>query len=74
MYKKFGCIRCDYKGYTEYWHDDFAPTWHKIRCECSLIKTKKYKSYLNNKLKKRYKFYDNNVSCNNDNNIPDRSW
>ena len=77
MYKKAGCSLCNYKGYTIKTIDPELSFWVKKRCECSLIKTKKYKKALKSDTitKKEFdKFFDNNSYCNDEDNETYRSW
>ena len=71
-FKKAGCRKCNNRGYElrdKGWGDYVA--YDKIRCECSLRKTKRYKATLSDKevSVNEYEqllnnFVDNNSDCN----------
>lgn len=76
---KYDCNYCKGRGHV-YHQLDFGFS-DKVRCDCSMKKTKRYKEHLNNEdmtvkehKKKTAKFVDNNASSNSNIHDKDRSW
>lgn len=76
------CSKCSKSGtYIETTDYGICSGYDKIRCDCSLEYTKRYKKARKNKdisvkkyKKKLKKFYDNNSNCESHYHNTDRSW
>lgn len=81
MYKKAGCFAC-HEGQMYSGGRSATSVTYYSRCECSKIKTKKYKKFLKKKKKMNHieamtaemQFYDNYAHIIIGNNATDRSW